>query len=206
MLYNKLHDNGHVFLNMGSTNKDPWIASKVARIFSKYFTLQNDIVWVKAITIEGNSRGHIKPITSERYLSHAYEHIYHFTKSGNSKIDRLAVGVKFKFKSEMKRRKHGNDKRCAGNVWFIPYETVQSKSDKYNHPASFPLELPTRCLKLAGIQKDSAVFDPFLGSGTTLVAAKLLGVESLYGCDLDKKYVDISRNRLSDITGKTLFD
>jgi hypothetical protein len=39
-----------------------------------------------------------------------------------------------------------SDRRCAGNVWFIPYETVQFKTEKFDHPAGFPVGLPLRCL------------------------------------------------------------
>jgi hypothetical protein len=42
-----------------------------------------------------NSHGHFKPITSERYLTDVQEYIFHFTKTENVKIDKLAIGVKY---------------------------------------------------------------------------------------------------------------
>src|SRR6185437_9118017 len=98
-------------------------------------------------------------------------------------IDRLAIGVPFKDKSNIARRGHAQDKRCAGNVWYIPYETVKSKAQKFNRPAGFPVELPERCIRLTGRDK-GVVLDPFLGTGTTLVAAERLGWEGI-GIDID---------------------
>jgi hypothetical protein len=43
----------------------------------------------------GTSIGHFKPITSERYLTDVQEYIFHFTKTENVKIDKLAIGVKY---------------------------------------------------------------------------------------------------------------
>jgi site-specific DNA-methyltransferase (adenine-specific) len=44
----------------------------------------------------GTSIGHFKPITSERYLTDVQEYIFHFTKTENVKIDKLAIGVNIK--------------------------------------------------------------------------------------------------------------
>ena len=61
-----------------------------------------------------------------RYLNHTHEHVFHFTKEGAVPLDRLAVGVPFKDKSNIARWGHARDRRCAGDVWFIPYETIRS--------------------------------------------------------------------------------
>jgi hypothetical protein len=106
------------------------------------FVKQNDIVWIKVDTVDGVLSGHFKPVTSKRYLHRAHELILHLTKFGDVVLDRLAVGVPFADKSNIKRRKHSQDRRCGTNVWFIPYKTVQSKAQKFGHPAGFPVELP----------------------------------------------------------------
>jgi site-specific DNA-methyltransferase (adenine-specific) len=190
-----LKPRGSFFLNIGSTNQDPWLDCDVANALRPLFVLQNHIIWVKSISIGQDSTGHFKPINSRRFLNQNHESILHFTHAGEVPIDRLAIGVPFKDKSNIERRGHAQDLRCAGNCWFIPYETVQAKWQKFNHPASFPIELPMRCLKLHGAP-EMVVLDPFMGSGTTLVAAERLGHRGI-GIELDQQYVDAAIVRLT---------
>lgn len=185
---------GSVFLNVGSSSADPWVSFDIAAQFRGLFHLQNNIQWIKSISIGGDTVGHFKPINSKRFLNHNHETVYHFTKSGSVPLDRLAVGVPFKDKSNVERWKHAIDRRCAGNTWFIPYQTVQSKNQKFNHPAGYPVELPERCLKLHG-DPDARVLDPFLGAGTTLVAAQRLGMTG-FGIEIDATYVEAAIERL----------
>jgi len=80
------------------------------------------------------------------------------------------------------------------SVWRIRPETTLPGFAR-KHPAPFPLEIPRRLLKLYSYPGD-VVFDPFCGSGTTLVAAKDLG-RSAVGCDISEAFVAISRARLA---------
>lgn len=183
------------FLNVGGTGSDPWVVMDVANAFRDVFTLQNHIVWVKSVSVGDDTVGHFKPISSKRFLNNNHEAIFHFTKSGSVAIDRLAVGVPYKDKSNIARWQHARaDRRCAGNTWFIPYQTVQSKAQKFNHPAGFPVALPNRCIRLHGA-KDGTVLDPFLGAGTTLVAAQQLGMRGI-GFEVDATYASIAVERL----------
>jgi site-specific DNA-methyltransferase (adenine-specific) len=186
---------GSFFLNIGSTNIDPWLSFDVASRFRGAFILQNHIVWNKSLSIGDETYGHFKPITSKRFINQNHEAIFHFTLTGNVPVDRLAVGVPYMDKSNIKRRGHAQDKRCAGNTWFIPYETVQSNAEKFNHPASFPIGLPMKCIQLAG-KSNALVLDPFMGTGTTLVAAYRLGHKSI-GMELDPGYAAIAERRLT---------
>lgn len=61
------------------------------------------------------------------------------------------------------------------------------------HPCPKPLELMTRLLLKC---KSAAVLDPFLGSGTTAVAAKALGLRAI-GCEVNERYCEVAANRLS---------
>lgn len=70
----------------------------------------------------------------------------------------------------------------------------QTYLKKVGHPASFPLELPIRCIKLFSYVGD-VVLDPFLGSGITLIASYLLGRIGI-GVEIDKHYCEIAKNRL----------
>jgi len=194
-----MKDDASFFLNVGATGADPWIAFDVAAAFRTHFVLQNHIVWVKSISVGDDTIGHFKPISSRRFLNQNHEAVFHFTKSGAVEIDRLGVGVPFKHKSNIARWGHARDKRCAGNVWLIPYKTVQSKAEKFDHPAGYPVELAERCLKLHGGQ--GVALDPFLGAGTTLVAAERLGWAGI-GVELDADYAATAAARLQRASPK----
>ena len=77
------------------------------------------------------------------------------------------------------------------NVLSLPTDTTNHK-----HPAVFPIALPEFFIKLLTEQGD-VVFDPFAGSGTTLLAAKRLHRHYI-GCELMPEYMDIIRERLSE--------
>lgn len=187
--------NGSFFLNVGGTGSDPWVALDVANAFRETFILQNHIVWVKSVSIGDDTVGHFKPISSRRFLNNNHEAIYHFTKTGDVHVDRLAVGVPYKDKSNIARWQHAKaDRRCAGNTWFIPYDTVRSRAQKFDHPAGFPVGLPERCIRLHGLA-DATVLDPFLGAGTTLVAAHRLNCAGI-GIELDPAYAATAVSRL----------
>ena len=74
----------------------------------------------------------------------------------------------------------------------------ESKS-RAQHPAPFPEELPRRCIKLFSYLGDT-IFDPFLGSGTTVVVAEVLKRKGV-GVDIDKTYVNIAKDRLKRRVG-----
>jgi len=78
------------------------------------------------------------------------------------------------------------------DVWDIPPESAR----RVSHPAPFPVELPERLIRLYTFAGD-LVLDPFMGSGSTLVAAARLG-RRYAGYDLDPTYVDIARLRVRD--------
>jgi len=201
-----LADDGSFFLNIGNKPKDQWIAWDVASVMRKHFALQNVIHWVKSIAINksdvGNYQnitgdiavGHFKPIVSERFVNDCHEYIFHFTKKGDTKLDKLAVGIPYQDKTNIGRWKAAKeDMRDRGNTWFIPYETIQSKSER-PHPATFPVKLPEMCIKLHGGAK--LVVDPFTGIGSTAVAAARLSVPFV-GFEIDKEYLDAAIARLA---------
>lgn len=187
--------NGSFFLNMGAST-DPWLDLDVFQLLKDKFFLQNKIIWVKSITVNNKSYGHFKPVTSERYLNRTWESIYHFTPSGNVKIDRLAIGVEYADKSNIKRWNTKEDKRCGGNVWLLPYTTVNHNSERGKHPATFPIELPEKCIKMHGIKENMQVLDPFVGIGTTLVACEKLGINGI-GIDIDADYINTAKNYIT---------
>jgi len=78
--------------------------------------------------------------------------------------------------------------KCGGNVWRIPYDTIQYSWQK-KHKDRFPLGLPEKCIRLSGIPKDSLILDPFIGGGSTAIKAKQLGM-NFVGFELDQEDVD----------------
>lgn len=182
---------GSLFLNLGSKPTDPTIAFEVMAIFLRDWKLQNTIHWIKSITIDQaksqKSFGHFKPINSPRFINDCHEYVFHFTKTGEVKLDRKAVGACYEDKSNITRWAGASDTRCRGNNWFIPYQTITSRKNDRPHPATFPVELPERCIKLHGVKRAKVVLDPFMGLGSTGVAAKNLGLDFI-GYDIDFDY------------------
>ncbi len=82
-------------------------------------------------------------------------------------------------------------------IWEFYYESRDIR-DKNIHPAVFPIALPKKCIELF-THKGELVLDPFMGIGTTLVAAKDTGRNAV-GFDLKKEYVDFAKKRLSQQT------
>lgn len=76
----------------------------------------------------------------------------------------------------------------------------QKKKGAGGHPAAFPIELPMRCIKLFTYQGDM-VLDPFVGSGSTLIAAYENNRKGI-GIDIDKDYCDIAIKRLQELETK----
>ena len=83
---------------------------------------------------------------------------------------------------------------AAGCVWQINQESNNT------HPAPFPVELAYRCIQSVG---EGPVLDPFIGSGTTAVAAEQAGLEWV-GIELSDEYADMAEKRIARAAGKQL--
>lgn len=201
-----LKEDGSFFLNVGGKPTDPWVAFDIANRFRRHYHLQNTIHWIKSIAISkkdvgGYSAiaddiavGHYQPVNSTRYLSNCHEYIFQFTKTGNVPLDHLAIGVKYQDKTNIGRwKKASKDLRGRGNTWFIPYPTIQNAR---SHPTTFPVQLPEMCIKLHGYTPESLVLDPFMGTGSTALACKTLGIHFI-GFEIDSTYVTIATTALS---------
>jgi len=186
----KLKPNGLMFLNFGQLAEDPTRFLKVGCPGAKSkLELGPVIAWVKSMPELG---GHFKPLGGTNWLNRKWEPVYIFSKTSERKLKRLDVGVPYNYKPNIKRRGHKKDLQCPGDVWFIPYPTRQGAKD---HPDEMPVELPRRCLRLAGVTRKSLVVDPFCGSGTTGVAAKVMGA-SFIGFETNSKHIALAKGRL----------
>jgi site-specific DNA-methyltransferase (adenine-specific) len=206
-----LSENGSFFLNVGASPKEPLFPHQMALLACECgWKLQNTFHWVKSISVpdpkgeDGDfvSVGHFKPINSKRFVNDCHEYVFHLTKTGAVPLERLALGVPYQDKSNIARWGHtgGRDKRCRGNVWFVPYETIQRRATDRPHPATFPVELARNCLKIAGANAQTRVMDPFLGIGSSALAAYFEGVHSFTGYDIDAQYVAVAKARLAEKT------
>ena len=185
------------FLNIAGSSTAPWLPFELIVRLRQRFVLQNHITWIKSVAVGTDSVGHFKPVGGQRFLHHNHEHIFHLTLTGQVKLNRLAIGVPFKDKSNIARRGHAQDLRCRGNTWFIPYKTVKSRAQKFHHPSTFPLDLPRWCIRLHG-KPNPTVLDPFMGTGTTMLAASLEDARGI-GIELDPDYLGIARERLTSL-------
>jgi site-specific DNA-methyltransferase (adenine-specific) len=202
-LWRVLKPEGSLFLNLGASPSNPLLPHELVLRLRDLFVLQNTIHWIKAISIEDDaglttSRGHFKPISSPRYLNDCHEYIFHLTPTGRTPIDRLALGVPYADKSNIARWGHtrGKDRRCRGNTWFIPYETIQRRAKERPHPATFPVQLAEWCIKLHGVGSVYTMLDPFLGIGNSAVAARRCGVKHFIGFEFDEQYLAEAKRRL----------
>lgn len=194
-----LKEDGSLFLNIGAAPSNPMLPHEIIFQLRDLFVLQNTIHWIKSIAIDDRTFGHFKPINSPRFLNNCHEYIFHLTKSGRVELDRLALGVPYQDKSNVARWSHtdGCDKRCRGNTWFVPYQTIQRRETERPHPATFPVALAENCIKLHGVARVRMMLDPFLGIGNSAVAAQRCGVKKFIGFEIDEKYLAEAKRRLA---------
>lgn len=203
-----LADDGSFFLNVGAAPANPLMPHQLLLELSAgeqpLFVLQNTFHWVKSISVETRdgesvSAGHFKPINSKRFVNDCHEYVFHLTKSGKVSLDRKAAGVPYVHKSNIKRWGHtdGEDLRCRGNTWFIPYDTIRSRDEQRPHPATFPPALAERCALLHGKGQATSMLDPFLGIGSSAMAAQSMGIEQFTGIEIDARYLEVAKERLA---------
>ena len=143
-----------------------------------------------------------------RRLSGRYETINWFTKSDRYfyDLDPIRVPAKYPGKRHFKGpnigKLSGNPKgKNPGDVWIFP-NVKSNHVEKTIHPCQFPVELVER-LVLSMTKPGDAVLDPYMGVGTSVVAALMHG-RAGFGCDLVNEYVEIARSRIQALYAGTL--
>lgn len=141
-------------------------------------------------------------------LSGRYETILWFTRSNayEFNLDAIRVPQKYPGKRHFKGPKAG---RLSGNplgknpgdVWIFP-NVKNNHVEKTIHPCQFPVELVER-LVLSLTRAGDHVFDPYMGVGSSVVAALMHGREG-WGCDTEPEYVDIAWQRVQQLRAGTL--
>ena len=148
-----------------------------------------------------------------RRFKNQFEPIYHFTK-GEWKFNPEAVKHESKAVPKAKGKGAGdtNAAKRQGHVSAVDGNDIAAgmaypgnrlptfQSEALGHPAAFPVGLPEFFVKAYTDSKD-VVFDPFMGSGSTLMAAEKNG-RIACGTELSPKYCDVIVKRWQDFTGK----
>ena len=98
-------------------------------------------------------------------------------------------------RSKSKKAPIIRDKRQLGTINTINPQL--SRNENINHPAMFPIELPSEYIKAMTNEKD-IIADSFLGSGTTMVASHQLN-RKCYGMELDEKYCQVIIDRMKKL-------
>jgi len=197
-----LKTDGHLFLNLSSTKNYPFACYKIAEQLD--WQLQNNIIWAKSIEIDGYVRGYSTPTSSKRYLQNGWEHIFHFTKNGNTEIDLEWSGVPYNtdYNNAVRNEKRsGKSWRTTTTCWYYTYKSKATKEinrqitgDKL-HPAIYPNSLVEKCIKVSGLKK-GIVLDPFMGTGTTGLVAKKYNL-NFTGIEIDQDYFEFAKQRIN---------
>lgn len=166
--------------------------------------LRNRIVW---------TFGH--GLNSQNRFSGRHELILWFTKGNEYKFDLDAVRVPQKYPGKRSYRGPNKGKlsgnpagknpsdvwEAATDVWDIP-NVKANHVEKTTHPCQFPVSIPRRLIK-ALAPKNGMILDPFMGVGTTGVAAALEG-RKFAGAELQHDYFEIAKARVKSALDGTI--
>lgn len=193
--YRVLVDGGRACINIANIGRKPYIplSDYVSKIMIEIgFNMRGEIIWNKSAgagisTAWGSFQSASNPI-----LRDVHEYILIFSK-GNYKRERD--------KEEKELRKDNITKEefieWTKSVWTMNTESAK----RIGHPAPFPEELPNRLIKLFSFTND-IVLDPFMGSGTTAIAA-IKNNRNFVGYEINEKYINLANNRIENLKEKT---
>jgi adenine-specific DNA-methyltransferase len=196
-----LHPSGSICWQVGNHVQDGEVFPLdivLYRAFKEHgLKLRNRIVWHFEHGLHCSKR-----------LSGRYETILWFTSGDDYtfNLDSIRVPSKYPNKKYFKGPKVGQLSgnplgKNPGDVWVIP-NVKNNHVEKTLHPCQFPVELVER-LVLALTNEGDVVLDPYMGVGSSVVAAAMhhrLG----YGCDTVREYVDIAQDRVHQLRAGTL--
>ena len=185
--YRVLVNGGRICVNISNLGRKPHIplfAYVTQMLIDIGFNLRGEIVWVKPFrsTAWGSWKSASNPV-----LCGTHEYILIFSKG------------------DYKRKRTGNDTITAGQFteWTKSIWTMNSESARrIGHPAPFPVELPYRLIQLYSFTED-IVLDPYMGSGTTAVAALRSG-RHYVGYETNPEYVELANNRIKTESKQSL--
>jgi len=173
---------GRVVVNVANLGRKPYIP------FSKYFTellidigfiMRGEIIWQKSKGANANFAWGSWLSASNPVIRDIHEYCLVFSKDSFKKSSKGESTIE---KEEFME--------STLSIWNIN----PARAKKIGHPAPFPVELPQKFINLYSY-KDDLILDPFIGSGTTAIAAKNLK-RNFVGYEIEKEYIDIANKRL----------
>lgn len=182
---------GRIAINVANLDRKPYsflcgdIVSQLNDKKKHNFQMRGDIIWDKGTSVGVSTAWGSWRSASNPILRDVHEHILIFSKSTwNLNSDNHVTTISPK--------DFCNSTKSMSSIW-----SMRTTGASNGHPAPFPLELPTRLIKLYTYVNDT-VLDPFLGSGTTCVAAKGLARKSI-GYEIDETYKEIIERRITEV-------
>lgn len=184
--YRVLVPGGRAAVNIANLGRKPYLPLNgyVAQMMTDLgFNMRAEIIWQKAEGANGSVAWGSWMSASNPVLRDIHEYIQVFSKGpmGRPRDGRVNTVGKEEFM------------RDTLSIWKFPPESAS----RVGHPAPFPVELPSRLIHLYTYEGD-LVLDPFLGSGTTAVAAVQAG-RCYVGYEIDEEYVALTQKRLHDV-------
>jgi site-specific DNA-methyltransferase (adenine-specific) len=190
-----LEPGGRIAVNVANLGRKPYrsLSADVIHILQDklHLLLRGEIIWRKGEGAAGNCAWGSFRSPANPVLRDVTERVIVASKGRFDRAKTRAQREKQGFPSE--HQIEADEFMAATlDVWDIPPESAR----RVSHPAPFPVELPETLIRLYTYEND-LVLDPFMGSGSTLVAAARQG-RRYVGYDTDETYVDIARLRVRD--------
>lgn len=187
--YRVLAPGGRMVVNVANLGRKPYIplTSHVNLIMHDIgFMHRGEVIWDKSASAGSSCAWGSFQSASNPCLRDIHEYLLMFSK-GDYKLPRTKAE-----RADGRIDTIGKEEfiQQTKSIWSFATESAK----RVNHPAPFPVELPKRCIEMFTFVGD-VVLDPFLGSGTTAVAAKMTG-RKYVGCDLSAEYCAIAEERL----------
>jgi len=185
-VYRVLVPGGRACINIANLGRKPYIplhAYIIEDMQKLGFLMRGEIIWNKGATASPSTAWGSWLSAKNPVLRDIHEYILVFSKDSFSRInhnDQQATMTKDEFLELTK------------SIWTFGAESAK----KVGHPAPFPIELPLRCIKLYTFEND-IVLDPFMGSGTTAIAALMIN-RRFVGYDINKDYVKLAERRINE--------
>lgn len=179
--YRVLQPGGRAVVNVANLGRRPYVPLShevTARMRAIGFFMRAEVIWRKAKGAGGNCAWGSWRSAANPVVRDVHEYCLCFSKG---RFDRVVKG-----ESDVSA---DDFLTSTLSVWDIAPE----KASRVEHPAPFPVELPRRFIQLY-TYRDEWVLDPFMGSGSTAVAAVQSGRKWI-GYDIDPDYCEITRKR-----------
>lgn len=198
-----LEPGGRIAVNVANLGRKPYrsLSADVIGILQDDLglLLRGEIIWQKADGASGNCAWGSFRSAGNPVLRDLTERVIVASKG---RFDRARSAAKRSAQGLPHENSIGAEDFMAAtlDVWSIQPESAT----KVGHPAPFPLELPAQLISLY-TYVDDLVLDPFLGSGSTVAAAKLLGRRGV-GYDLDAAYVEAAQARVEAVEDRGWLD